>query len=257
MNRIERWEQQTEWALTAAAIVFLIAYALPIAWPTVNPTIASACSLVVWMTWALFAVDYFIRLLLTDDHGDFVKHNLLDLAVVILPIIRPLRLLRLVALLSVLNRTGSRGLRGRVVAYAAGGTVLLLVVGALAVTDAERGKLGSSIHGLGDGFWWAITTITTVGYGDIFPVTTTGRIIAAALMVGGIAVLGVVTATLASWLVERVGDVTEQQETATRAEVAQLTVQVQALTEQLARAYRLNDPAHADANHHARPPISG
>ncbi len=72
-------------------------------------------------------------------------HNLLDLAVVALPLLRPLRLVRLLALLSILNRTGARQLHGRVITYTAGATVLLIVMGALAITDAERGQPGSSI----------------------------------------------------------------------------------------------------------------
>ena len=53
---------------------------------------------------------------------------------------------------------------------------------------------------------WALTTVTTVGYGDQFPVTDRGRVVAAVLMLGGIALIGMVTATLASYLVEAVED---------------------------------------------------
>ncbi len=70
--------------------------------------------------------------------------------------------------------------------------------------------------------------MTTVGYGDRFPVTGTGRLVAAGLMVGGIALLGVVTATLASWLVERVAEETEAND-------VQLTREIAALREQVAR----------------------
>jgi hypothetical protein len=66
--------------------------------------------------------------------------------------------------------------------------------------DAERDAPDASIAIMGDALWWAITT---VGYGDRYPTTTTGRAIAVELMMAGIALLGVVTATLASWLVDR------------------------------------------------------
>lgn len=90
-----------------------------------------------------------------------------------------------------------------------GGATLLSFVAALAVTDAERGQHGGNITSFGDGWWWAITTMTTVGYGDRYPVTTQGRFVAVGLMIGGIALLGTVTATLASWLSDRVRSETD------------------------------------------------
>ena len=64
--------------------------------------------------------------------------------------------------------------------------------------DVERGAHGANITTFGDALWWAMTTVTTVGYGDQFPVTTTGRIVAAALMLVGISLLGLITATVAA-----------------------------------------------------------
>ncbi|UNX54051.1 potassium channel family protein [Georgenia sp. TF02-10] len=178
--------------LTTSAVLFLIAYAIPIVWPAVSPGIARTCSAVVTATWVLLGVDYAIRLALAPRRWHFIRTNLLDLASLALPLLRPLRLLRLVALLSVLNRAGTHTLRGRVVTYVAGGSALLIFAGALAITDAERSAREANISGFGDGLWWAITTVTTVGYGDRYPVTTTGRFVALALMIGGVALLGVV-----------------------------------------------------------------
>jgi voltage-gated potassium channel len=87
-----------------------------------------------------------------------------------------------------------------------GAGILLVFVAALAVLDVERGQPGSNIENIGDAVWWALTTVTTVGYGDQYPVTDRGRVVAAALMLGGIALIGMVTATLASYLVEAVKD---------------------------------------------------
>jgi voltage-gated potassium channel len=80
------------------------------------------------------------------------------------------------------------------------------------VLDVERSSPDANITDFGDAIWWAVTTMTTVGYGDRYPVTGIGRIVAFALMVGGIALLGTVTATLASWLVENVEAEKEQSE---------------------------------------------
>jgi voltage-gated potassium channel len=99
-----------------------------------------------------------------------------------------------------------------VAVYIAGGASLLAVCAALAVLDAERSNPDANIVDFGDAIWWAVTTMTTVGYGDRFPVTPVGRLVAFGLMIGGIALLGTVTATLASWLVETVAAEKEQAE---------------------------------------------
>jgi voltage-gated potassium channel len=219
--------------LAVAAVAFLVAYATPIAAPGVPVGVRAACAVVVSVTWMGFALDYAVRLSLADSRRAYVRGHLVDLVVIALPILRPLRLLRLVAVLSVLNRAGARSLRGQVVTYGAAGTLLLLTCGALAITDAERGVPGSNIADLGDGLWWAMTTMTTVGYGDQYPVTTTGRFVAAALMIGGIALLGVVTATFASWLVEHVADATEDDRAVTRDELEALSTEVRRLRDEL------------------------
>ena len=155
-----------------------------------------------------------------------------------LPFFRPLRLLRLVTLLSVLHRTVGETLRGRVVTYVAGSAALLVFVGALAVLDVEQSAPDAKILTFGDAVWWAITTITTVGYGDMYPVTPIGRMVAAALMMSGIAVLGVVTASIASWLVQRVEEsaeaAAESAEEPVRAELAELCPEIAALRREIA-----------------------
>jgi voltage-gated potassium channel len=234
MDRLERWESRAETPLTVAALAFLVAYALPIAWTSVPHTTHAVCDAVIVVTWIGFGVDYLVRLVLAPRTWHFVEHNVLDLLVIALPVLRPLRLLRLVALLSVLNRVGAHTFRGRVVTYVLGGSAMLVLTAALAVTDAERGRPGSTIANLGDGFWWAFSTMSTVGYGDRVPVTPTGRAIAVGLMLGGVALVGAVTATLASWLVERVGAGAEVEEAATRVQVEALVDEVRALRAQLA-----------------------
>jgi len=102
----------------------------------------------------------------------------------------------------VLNRQLRDDARGRVVFYVVGTVALVGFVSSLAVLDAERDVPAASITSFGEAVWWTLTTISTVGYGDRYPVTFEGRFVAAALMVTGIALLGVVTASIASWFVE-------------------------------------------------------
>ena len=75
---------------------------------------------------------------------------------------------------------------------------------ALATLQAERNAPGANIETFGDAIWWAIVTIATVGYGDLYPVTPAGRFYAVLLMAGGIAIVGTASATIISYLNERV-----------------------------------------------------
>lgn len=227
-TRLRRWERALDVPLSALALVFLTAYAWPILDPDLPRSARTLCGWTVWVTWALLAADYFTRLWLAESRWGFVRSNPIDLASIVLPLLRPLRLLRLVTLLGALNRYAGNSLRGRVAIYLVGSVTLIVFVGGLAMLDAERGH-GGPIDSFGDSLWWAMTTITTVGYGDMYPVTTTGRVIATALMIAGIAVLGVVTASFASWLVERVSDAGEETAQDTQSEIAQLTAEVRLL----------------------------
>lgn len=229
----DRWERRAEWPLMAAALIFLLAYAWPILDLGLSPEVVRLCVVASWVAWTSFALDYVVRLALSPRRGTFVRRNLLDLTVIILPILRPLRLLRLVTLLSVLNRTASIAFRGRLIVYVAGATSLLVLVSGLAILDAERRAPEATITTYGDAVWWAVTTMTTVGYGDHYPVTGTGRLVAFGLMLAGIALLGVVTATFASWIVQRINENEQTQQAATQESVQELTTQIQVLQAQL------------------------
>ena len=199
-----RWERATDWPLMVAAVVFLAAYAVPVLDPDLPTWLLGLCQWLSWITWAVFVIDLVVRLALADERLRYLVRHWYDVLVIVLPLLRPLRLLRLIPLLSVLNRRAQTRLRGRVAIYVAGGASLLAFCAALAVLDVERSSPDANINDFGDAIWWAVTTMTTVGYGDRYPVTGIGRLVAFALMVGGIALLGTVTATLASWLVENV-----------------------------------------------------
>jgi voltage-gated potassium channel len=228
------WEQRSDWPLILLSLAFLAAYAWPILDPDLPRTARRACAIVSVVAWAAFAADYAVRLVLAADRWAFVRTHAVDLATVALPVLRPLRALRIVAALNVLNRRAEVGFRGRVVSYTVGAAVLVAFVASLAVLDTERGKPDANITGFGDAIWWALSTMTTVGYGDRYPTTGEGRLVAAALMVAGIALLGVVTATFASWLIERVRGI-EQAEAQTQHQLAELAEQVRRLNQALAR----------------------
>lgn len=229
-----RWRQLTEWPLIIASVLFLASYAWQvIAQPTGVAGVAA--DTILWITWATFVLDYVANVVLVEPgrRWRWFSTHIFDLAIVVLPMLRPLRILRLVTLLAVLQRTAGRALRGRISIYAGGAAVLLIFVSALAVLDAERDAPGATITTFGSALWWASVTITTVGYGDVTPVTEGGRLIAAGLMVGGIALLGVVTATIASWIVERVEVKDEERDAATVGHIRALEAKIDKLQQTL------------------------
>ncbi|MBK7722458.1 MAG: potassium channel family protein [Austwickia sp.] len=222
-----------EWLMIGFAVAFLVSYA----WPILDPGLArfwvGVCEVVQWVVWAAFVVEYLARLAAAPDRGAFVRRRIPELAVILLPMFRSLRLLRLITVLSVLNRNAGDSLRGRVAVYMTGGTATVLCVSGLAVLAEERTNPEANITSYGDALWWALTTMTTVGYGDRYPTTTAGRWVAAGLMVSGIALLGAVTASIASWLVERVREIEEESQGATRGDVRALQREVNALRREL------------------------
>ncbi len=126
-----------------------------------------------------------------------------------------LRLTRVAATFRLLTRQQQRSLHATVATYVAtvaGATALLA---ALAMNEVESGRPGANIKGFGDSVWWAFSTVSTVGYGDRYPVTPAGRAIAAVLMIVGVSLFGVITASVAAYFVRHVkqapGDATEQE----------------------------------------------
>ncbi|QYJ05266.1 potassium channel family protein [Nocardioides panacisoli] len=203
MTRVESWERRTEIPLVLLALAFLVAYAWPILDTTLDGDVRTWLWVVSWTVWAAFAIDFAVRLALAEQRVHYAKTHWYDVAMIALPMLRPLRLLRLLALTRLLGRSATRNLARRVTTYVVGATVMTIGLSALAVVDAERGHPDANLTEVGDGIWWACVTVTTVGYGDHYPVTTEGRFIAGALMLVGIALVGSVTAAVASWFVEQ------------------------------------------------------
>jgi voltage-gated potassium channel len=195
---INWWTKLSPTFLQVLGVIFLAGYAWPIINPNLSPALHSLCNWTLFVIWVFFAFDYFARLSIADDKRLFVRKNLLDLAAVALPFLPLLRAIRALAAVTVLSRR-NRGSRSQQVTT----SVVTLAfatwfVAGLAVTEAERHVDGANIQGVGDGWWWAITTMATVGYGDTYPVSPQGRIVGMSLMIMGVALLGTITASIAS-----------------------------------------------------------
>lgn len=230
--------------MTALAVVFLAVYAWQVLDTSTSPGHHALLEITMWVIWAVFALDYLIRLLLARRKGRFVWRHVLDLIAVALPMVRQLRALRVLTLLSVLNRRAAVSMRGRIGVYVAAVMLLIGSCAALAVLDAERHSPNANINTLADALWWTLTTITTVGYGDLYPTTAEGRLVAGALMIGGIALLGVITGLVASWFVENINDVELSIEDSTHRELQAMRTELVEL-----RAHLAAQDVRASAGH--------
>jgi voltage-gated potassium channel len=152
-----------------------------------------------WTTWAVFAAELVVMLIFVPKRWRWLRDHPLELAIVLLTppflpaslqAIRVLRLLRLLRLL-VLVRAAQRLLSGEGLKYAAFLALLTAVGGGAAFSSVEKGR------STWDGVWWAVSTMTTVGYGDIAPITNYGRVIAIVVMLVGIGFIALVTGALA------------------------------------------------------------
>lgn len=222
-----------DWALVPLAIVFLVAYGWPILQPTLAPWAKHVCNIVQWAAWAVFALDFVLRVAVARHRWQYFTRHLLDFAIVALSALPALRPVRLIILFRVINRKAAATLRGQVALYVVISTATLVVSAALAVLSAERGAHGANITSFGDALWWAMVTITTVGYGDQYPVTPEGRFIAVGLMIAGIALIGVVTASFAAWFIDRVRVEEAEAQAATRRDLEAVMARLDTVTEEL------------------------
>jgi voltage-gated potassium channel len=201
VSRVERWERRAEVPMVLLALAFVIAYAWQVLDPNLDHTTEQALTVTSWTVWGAFAVDFLVRVGLADHRPTYVVRHWYDVVLIGLPVLRPLRLLRLLAFSRILNRSAVGNLAGRIVVYVSGASISAVLLASLAVLQAERGAPGSNIETFGDSLWWSWCTSTTVGYGDFYPVTTTGRLIGVSLMLVGVAMVSAFTAAIAAWIV--------------------------------------------------------
>jgi len=203
LNLAQRIDRVTELPMLCLAILYIPVFIAGYI-PGVSPSVRNGATLAEYIIVALFAAELVVKVAVAERRWAYLRAHWLDVVIVVVPFLRPLRVLRVLRVLPFLAR-GTIGLR-RVMGPYRGTYVLVVGLGAVLVSAAlvaifERGADGS-IHGFGDALWWAATTVTTVGYGDKFPVTPEGRAVAVFLMIVGIALFGMLTAGIAAYFVE-------------------------------------------------------
>jgi voltage-gated potassium channel len=218
--KLERWREGTDIPLLVLAIgslPFLLLELVAGRLPNSDNVFLIIVNLVVFVA---FLVDYIAELCVSSNKASYVRHEWTSLLIVLaqalalLPALTAfgaLRLLRVVRTLSVLARLGAIGgatrktlrhlLKRRAVTFAFGTAVLTCLSSAVGFTLVEDVGEGRRIHSFFDALWWSASTISTVGYGDIFPITAAGRVIAIFTMLIGVTSFAVVTAKVAQFLI--------------------------------------------------------
>jgi voltage-gated potassium channel len=211
--RLERIADRLEWPI--AFLALLIVPALILEEHGADAGIRQAAYVTNWVVWLAFCGEFGIRWAARPSL-QFLRGAWFDLLLIVvsppflvpdalqgargLRVVRLLRLLRLAraGAVAAIGLRLSRHLFGRrKFHYTALVAVAVVLLGALGMFTVERGE-NHAVSSFGDALWWSVVTATTVGYGDLSPVTTEGRLIAVLLMLTGIGVIGVFTATVAS-----------------------------------------------------------
>lgn len=197
------------------AVIFAALITIPLTVVEVNGQNGGAFQVADWAIWTLFLTEYLLGLALADDRRRYARGAWLGLVVVVVsfPLLPALfaivrlarlaRLLRLARLIGISARAlpalrSTVGRRG--VMYVAALLLLLITVAGAVMSLAEPQTVKGNLW---DGMWWAIVTATTVGYGDISPVTPIGRLIAIALMLFGIGLTATLAASVAAFFVNQ------------------------------------------------------
>lgn len=232
------WRRYTAVPLTVASVIYLAVYS----WRVIteaNGPYAWVANAVVYLMWALFVADYLVRLSIAPKKWLWFRTHLADLVITLIPVLRLVRLLRVFTELPGIRRTRAGALRNRLAVYSVGSVIVLIYISALQVLDVERTAPGATIVSFGDAIWWACVTATTTGFGDFTPVTVPGRVVGVALMFGGVALTGVITAIFASWVMERASrnraaeEHDDSGDAATRGQIRELQAQLAALAAHL------------------------
>lgn len=158
-----------------------------------------------------FFIDFCIRFYKAENKLQFMRWGWVDLlsSIPMVDFLRVGRLLRLLRLMRIVRafRTTQHLINHIFANKAEGGitsvallAILLVIFSAISILQVENAP-NSNIKTAEDAIWWAYVTITTVGYGDKYPVTNEGRIIAAILITAGVGLFGTFTAYVASWFV--------------------------------------------------------
>ena len=147
--------------------------------------------------WGLFSVALLAKISVAPDKLKYIRKNWLEVLLVVIPVIRPLRILRaFIWIARDITRMNRLITLESLLAYGIG----MVLLAATVVTTVERTADGANILSFQDALYWSFVTVSTVGYGDHYPVTVVGKFTAVFLMLFGIGIFGAVIGKLISIL---------------------------------------------------------
>lgn len=196
----EKIDNATRVPMLALAVVYLGLVLVPQLMTMSEETLQTLATLE-WMLWGVFAFELLLQTYLAPRRVKYLIDHWYDVVIVVFPFLRVLRVLRLLAVTARLWTEIRQLLRRRTAAVVSLVSLGAVGLSAVVIFIFER-RADGPIDSLEDAFWWAAVTITTVGYGDTYPVTPAGRGIAVLLMIAGISLFGVITARVAAYFVE-------------------------------------------------------
>jgi voltage-gated potassium channel len=210
---VDRIESATKYPMTVLGILWMVFAVIVL---TTDAHGSSSKLLVgsLFGLWLVMLIEYVVRLVVTPDTRGYLKRRWIEPATVLVPPLQGWHVLG-IERTSIVLHEGELRVEGVLkhhglfrVLIAAAGTVFF---GAWLVQLFEENAPGSNIHNYPNALWWAIVTVTTVGYGDRYPVTEPGRVVATFLMLVGIGLIGVLTATVASVFVKEHTDANKEE----------------------------------------------
>ncbi len=210
---VDRIEQVTKYPLLLLGIAWLIV-GITILTTDVNRSASTVLVGILFVLWATALVEYLVRLVVTPDRRGYLKRRWVEPATVVVPVLQGWHFVGIEKMGLLLHEGELRVeavLRHHSLFRVLIAAAVTLFLGAWLVLLFEEKAKGSNIHSYPDALWWAIVTVTTVGYGDRFPVTAGGRAVAVVLMLLGIGLIGVLTATVASVFIKEHTDANKEE----------------------------------------------